>query len=194
MSDEYDWFDWWRRRRYFRPFWDLELEIEKMFEELEKWMKEIMDPRRMEEISKEIEKKGGKTYVYGPFVYGYTITIGPDGRPIIREFGNVRKERGRPIVSEEREPVTDVIETDEEIVVVAELPGVEKNKIDVKIEGDNKLIIKASDTNRRYRKEVDLPAPVDPSSSKASYKNGILEITLKKKKKPETEGTRINIE
>ena len=35
-------------------------------------------------------KEGGKVREVGPIVYGYSMTIGPDGKPRIREFGNVK--------------------------------------------------------------------------------------------------------
>ncbi|MEM4601643.1 MAG: Hsp20 family protein, partial [Desulfurococcaceae archaeon] len=56
-------------------------------------------------------------------------------------------------------------------------------KIDVKVSEDGKtLIISASNEKRKYYKEVDLPAKADPSSAVATYKNGVLEVKLKKLK------------
>jgi HSP20 family protein len=34
--------------------------------------------------------EGGKVTEYGPFVYGYSMTICPDGKPKVREFENVK--------------------------------------------------------------------------------------------------------
>ena len=42
------------------------------------------------------------------------------------------------------------------------------------------MVIAVDSTKRRYYKDIALPAKVDPDSAKATYKNGILEITLKK--------------
>ncbi|MCC6034660.1 MAG: Hsp20/alpha crystallin family protein [Desulfurococcaceae archaeon] len=193
MSDEW----WWRRRRRYWDEWFGFDEIEKMFEDMERFLREFMrramgefTPEAFREMEKELEKKGVKSYVYG-----FSITIGPDGRPIIREFGNVpRRIRGKPTIVEEREPLVDVFETNGEVVVVAEMPGVEKEKIDVKVTEDGKtLIISASNEDRKYYKEVDLPAKVDPSSAKATYKNGVLEVKLKKVGK-EGKGIKIGVE
>ncbi|MEM4481590.1 MAG: archaeal heat shock protein Hsp20 [Desulfurococcaceae archaeon] len=170
---------WWRRRR---RYWDdIDEYFNRIMEDMERLLKEFgmrfsweTTPEKM----KELEKYGIK-----PYVYGFSITIGPDGKPIIREFGNVKRVRGKPSVVEEREPLVDVFESEEGMTVVAEIPGVDKDKIDVKVSEDGKtLIISASNEKRKYYKEVDLPAKADPSSAVATYKNGVLEVKLKKLK------------
>ncbi|MEM2915588.1 MAG: archaeal heat shock protein Hsp20, partial [Candidatus Bathyarchaeia archaeon] len=129
---------------------------------------------------------------------GYSITIGPDGKPQIREFGNMKPEigPGRPRIDfkEEREPLVDVIKTDGEIKVIAELPGVEKG--DIRLHGtENTLTISVDTPQRKYYKEVELPAIVEPKQAKSSYKNGVLEVTLPKKREEEKpKGERIEIE
>ena len=64
------------------------------------------------------------------------MTVGPDGKPRVKEFGNVKSplSGGRgfmrtPIVSSEREPLSDVSITDKEVKVVIEIPGVPKDMI-----------------------------------------------------------------
>ncbi len=189
--------DWWWRRR--RRFWEEDIfdELDRMFEEMMRDLRDVLrrfyygiSPEELEREIKELEKRGVR-----PYVYGFSITIGPDGRPVVREFGNIRRTRGRPEIIEEREPLVDVFERGDEVVVVAEIPGVDKEKIDLKVTEDGKtLIIKASNEERRYYKEVDLPAKVDPESAKASYKNGILEVRLKKIGKEEGKGIKIKVE
>ncbi len=66
--------------------------------------------------------------------------------------------------------------------VVAELPGVEKPDIAVECDGRT-LTLKVDTEKRRYYKRLDLPAEVDPDTSKASYKNGVLELVLTRKTK-----------
>jgi len=145
---------------------------------------------------------GSKVKEWGPFVYGYSMTIGPDGKPQIREFGNVKPSlkpepfgTRRPSldVKEEREPLVDVMSTNNEIKVVAELPGVEKE--DIKVHGTEKVLTLSVDTpQRKYYKEIDLPDFVDPKTAKSMYKNGVLEVTLTKKKeekKPKGEPIKI---
>jgi HSP20 family protein len=169
-------------------------DINEIFREMEEMMK-----RELGEFSKRTPKDlirertlpdGSKVREWGPFVYGYSMKIGPDGKPRMREFGNIKPGArfGKPRIDikEEREPLTDVMTTDDEVKVIVELPGVEKE--DVKIRGtENKLTISVDMPQRKYHKEVELPSKVDPKQSKASYKNGVLEVTLKKKKKPKGE-------
>jgi len=190
MSDE-EFPSWFRRRRSF--FFG-----EDFFKEFERWLEEIFREFEKEfELPRELikERKAGKTTIreFGPFVYGYSITIGPDGKPIIREFGNIKPgKRIKPIeVSEEREPLVDVIEEEDKIRVIAEVPGVTKEEINLNVV-DNKLIITTTGA-RKYKKEVELGAEVDPDVSKATYTNGILEVTLKKKE-VKKEGKKIKVE
>jgi len=193
MYLDWDWDEYWRRRRrwWSEDFFD----IDRIFEDLMRLMREF--ERRFYEEMREFkpEKQGRFERIEGPYIYGFSITIGPDGKPIIQEFGNVRKIRGKPSIVEEREPLVDVFESEDEVSVVAELPGVEKDKIDVKVTEDGKtLIINARDEKRKYYKEIELPARVDPSSAKASYKNGVLEVKLKKIGKGEGKGVKIQVE
>jgi len=66
------------------------------------------------------------------------MTVGPDGKPKVREFGNVKtplRNRGffrmAPEISSEREPLADVTTTDKEVKVVVEMPGVMKSNIKI---------------------------------------------------------------
>jgi len=138
---------------------------------------------------------------FGPFVYGYSMSMGPDGKPIIQEFGNVKPSR-RPGMfgfeqpalepTDSREPLADVINEPEQVRVVAELPGVEKSDVKTTITEDT-LTIKVDTAARKFYKELKLPSGVDPDSSKASYNNGVLEIVLKKLK-PRPRGREIRID
>lgn len=192
MSPE-DFPEWFRKRRYphFRS-WFFE-DMDKMFREIEKMMEEefkTFTSRVPKDYVRERKLPDGTTVrEWGPFVYGYSVKIGPDGKPEIHEFGNVKPSRLGPQVKEEREPLVDVIETDGEIHIVAELPGVEKN--DIKLHGtEDSLTISVDTPQRKYYKEVTLPAKVKVKEAKTQYKNGVLEITLpkiKEEKKPKGE-------
>ena len=193
-----DYPDWFRRRRRFPFFrsWLFE-DIDEMFREFE---------RMMEEEIKELTSKIPRDYLrerklpdgstgreWGPFVYGYSITIGPDGKPQIREFGNVKPTRFGPRIREEREPLVDVYVTNGEVKVIAELPGV--NKEDIQLHGtEDTLTISVDTPERKYYKEVKLPAKVDPKGAKTSYKNGVLEVTLPKKEERKPKGEPIKVE
>ena len=115
----------------------------------------------------------------GPYYYGYTMTVGPDGKPVVKEYGNVKP--GLPQnTSDAREPIVDTIVDEKEKVVklIAEMPGVEKT--DVKIVVDNKIVdLSAEHGDKKYHVKVPVKHKVDENSAKASYKNGILQLVFK---------------
>lgn len=118
-------------------------------------------------------KKGMKA------VYGFTIKSAVGGKPVVEPFGNVKQTPKGPTVDEEREPMTDVFDEKEELKIYAEMPGVNEADIKVEVKGDI-LNIAARSGDRKYHKEVLLPAPVKAETLTSSYKNGILEIRIKK--------------
>jgi len=198
MPWDEDYPEWFRRRRF--PFfrgWFFE-DFDKMFREMEKMIEEefkTFTSRIPKDYVRERKLPDGTTVrEWGPFVYGYSVKIGPDGKPEIREFGNVKPGIRGPQVREEREPLVDVIETDGEVHVVAELPGVEKK--DIKLHGTEDLLTISVDTpQRKYYKEIQLPTEVDVKKAKTEYKNGVLEVKLpktKKGKKPKGEPIKID--
>ncbi|HET7345058.1 MAG TPA: Hsp20 family protein, partial [Nitrososphaeraceae archaeon] len=143
----------------FRGFDEMRKEMERQFEEQ---FKDIQN-KAPKDLVKEYETAtGGKVREYGPFVYGYSMTIGPDGRPKVREFGNVRSpfsSKGfftRPLVSSEREPLADVTTTDKEVKVVVEMPGVTKENIKVNVY-DNSLEVTTTGTDRKYHEVIEIP-------------------------------------
>jgi len=194
MSDDYP--DWFKRKRY--PFfrsWFFE-DVERMFREMEEMMEQefkTFTSRVPKDYVRERKRPDGTTIrEWGPFVYGYSVKIGPDGKPEIREFGNVKPSRSGPRVREEREPLVDIIETNGEVHIVAELPGVEKN--DVKLRGtENTLTISVDTPQRKYYKEVTLPGKVNVKDAKTHYKNGVLEVKIPKTTE-ERKGEPINID
>ncbi|MBI2836586.1 MAG: Hsp20/alpha crystallin family protein [Chloroflexi bacterium] len=113
-------------------------------------------------------------------VYGFSIRT-MAGKPVIESFGNIRDTAKGPVVEEVREPITDIFDENGHIVVIAELPGVSEDKIDVEVAGDI-LTISASGADRRYAKEILLPGRVVPDSKKTAYQNGILEVRFEKEK------------
>ena len=199
MSDE-DWERRSRRRRWpFRGgfFGDVDEVFREMEEMMERDLKELTRRAPRDLVRERVLPDGSRVEEWGPFVYGYSITIGPDGRPEIREFGNVKPgERfGKPQIDikEEREPLVDIMSMDGEIRVVAELPGVEKK--DIKLQGTEKSLTISVDTpQRKYFKEVELPGRVDPTKAKSTYKNGVLEVTLQRREEERPRGEPIKIE
>jgi HSP20 family protein len=180
-SDNEDYADKIKKKRGKDPFFG---EIDDVFREMEKMMDDELKDFT-EKVPKEYVKErklpdGSTVKELGPFVYGHSMKIGPDGKPEIQEFGNIKKGlKGTPQVKEEREPLVDTVETEKDVHVVVELPGVEKS--DIKLHGTEDSITISVDTPQyKYFKEVELPVKVKVKEANSSYKNGVLEVVLPK--------------
>ncbi|MCJ7699633.1 Hsp20/alpha crystallin family protein [Candidatus Bathyarchaeota archaeon] len=190
--------EWFRKKRspFFRS-WGFD-NVDKMFEEIEKMMEtefENFTSRVPKDYVRERKLPDGSTArEWGPFVYGYSVKIGSDGKPEVREFGNVKPSLKGPQVKEEREPLVDIVETDGEVQVVAELPGVEKK--DIKLTStEEELTISVDAPEHKYFKKIVFPAKVRVKEAKTQYKNGVLEVTLPKvdlHKQPEGESLKVD--
>jgi len=112
-------------------------------------------------------------------VFGFSVKTAVGGRPIVEPFGNIKKTPKGPKVDEEREPITDVFNEKDEVVVISEMPGVSEEAVSVELKGDI-LEIHAVAKDRKYRKEVLLPAKVKYNTLSRAYKNGILKVRIKK--------------
>jgi HSP20 family protein len=213
MSDRdirpYDWF-----KRFFgesgREFFgrDMFREFDEMQREMQRMSDQFADiqSNAPKELIREYETKNGdKVREIGPIVYGYSMTIGPDGKPHVREFGNVKPSarssggftstgsRSRPEITAEREPLADVNVTDSEVRVVLEMPGVKKE--DIKVNAyDGAIEVSSNDPQRKYRKTIELPQEADLETAKSSYNNGILEVTFNKKKETKPKGKEVKVE
>jgi len=111
-------------------------------------------------------------------VYGFTVKTGLGGIPRVESFGNIRETERGPIVAETREPLVDIFDEGEAILVVVELPGVSGEEIEVDLQGD--ILSLSTKGERKYIKEMLLPHLVDPATLITSYKNGILELRANK--------------
>ncbi len=196
--------EWFRRRRIRLPFFDIDIpgiysgDLFDMLRELERRMDEALrdlGERVPEKFTRERRLPDGRIIKeYGPFVYGYSVTIGPDGKPVIREFGNLRPVPGRQGLAckESREPLTDIIINDE-VKVIMEMPGVEKEDIQI-YASEGKLTVSVDSKGKSYYKEVEVPNDVEPEKAKTTYKNGILEVILPRKKGEKPKGIRLKVE
>ncbi len=113
-------------------------------------------------------------------VYGFSVKTGRGGKPTVEPFGNVKKTAKGPVVEEERQPLVDVFDEKDHVLVIIELPGIEKEHISTKVNGDI-LTLSAAHGGRKYYKEVVLPEDVDAGTLQSKYKNGVLEIRMSKK-------------
>ncbi len=197
----------WRRSMFgmdpFREFDDMEREMDSIFGQLSD-----IQTNAPEELVREYQTSdGAKVREVGPLVYGYSMTIGPDGKPKVREFGNVKSPNQLGVtgtignatksssqqISAEREPLVDVNTTDKEVKVVLEIPGVKKE--DIKINAfDEAVEVIANNPQRKYHKTIDLPKEANPETAKSIYQNGILEITFSKKENTKPKGKEIKID
>ena len=141
---------------------------------------------KVEEAGGEIKRKGEIKGLGGETkgIYGFSIRTGIGERPKIQIFGNIRpvkKETGKRKIkiTETREPIVDVFNEKDHVLIVAELPGVSEDSIKLEIKGDI-LTMEAGDEKRKYKKEILLPAKVDFEQRETNFKNGVLEIKMKK--------------
>jgi HSP20 family protein len=187
----------------FRDFDDMRREMNRMFN----IFNDLSTNAPKEPIREYETSEGGKVREVGPIVYGYSMTIGPDGKPHLKEFGNVKPLRnggssrnigqyiGKPQISAEREPLSDITTTNNEVKVVLEMPGIKKE--DIKINAyEQKVEIKTADNSeRKYHKIIDLPKSADIETARSTYNNGILEVTFDKhKEEQKPKGKEIKIE
>src|SRR3989304_7887872 len=141
------------------------------------------------DIADKLKEAGGEIKKEGEFdlshlkkgmkgVFGVSIkTAG--GVPVVEPFGNIIKTPAGPSVEEEREPITDLFDEKEEIIIIAELPGGGGEDIKLDLNGDI-LEISAQRGERKFYKEVLIPAEVKAETMRSSYKTGILEVRIKK--------------
>jgi len=189
----------------------LDLDPSRAYEEMEDEMSRILghfsdiQANAPKELVKEYQTPdGAKVREVGPLVYGYSMTIGPDGKPKVREFGNVKSDGQRnllasagkgskPQISSEREPLVDINSNDKEVKVVLEMPGVKKEDIRINAH-DESVEVTASNPQRKYHKTIDLPQDANTETAKSTYHNGVLEITFGKKETAKPQGKEIKIE
>ena len=123
------------------------------------------------------------------------------------DFSYPQELSGKRLIGDRWFPAIDVVDSKDNLTVKAEVPGVSKDEIDVSIHGSTLVIkgekkkeheIKEKGLERIERyygsfyREVELPSEVDARNVKATYKNGVLEMTLPKKE--ESKPKQISIE
>jgi HSP20 family protein len=129
------------------------------------------------EISRSGQVEDGKERVKA--VYGFSVRVGGDKKPHVAQFGNVKSDGPAAVVEESREPMVDIFDEDEFVLVVAELPGVSAEDISFELKEDI-LVLTAAHGERKYRKELLLPCTVDKAEASSSYRNGVFELKLLK--------------
>jgi HSP20 family protein len=158
-------------------------------------------------IKEYISPDGNNVREIRPIIFGYSMTIGPDGKIYVRGFGNAKSlakgiatERTASIQTREkveienangnlsltplnkRDSLVDITSTDNEVKVILEILGV--NKEDIKINAFDGAVEVIANNNhqRKYHKTIELPKDADIKTARSTYNNGILEMTFNKKK------------
>jgi HSP20 family protein len=144
----------------------------------------------IDDIFEEFKTKGSNQ---GPYYYGHTMTVGPDGKPIVKEYGNTKPELVS--ASNTREPIVDTIVDEKEKLVklVAEMPGVDKSDLKVVVQ-DKSVNLSAEHGEKKYQVNVPIQYKVEENSAKASYKNGILELVFKLAEDEKPKSTTVEVE
>lgn len=84
-----------------------------------------------------------------------------------------------PGLIKEREPLLDLFEEGDHLTVLAELPSVDENAVNIKTE-ENTLTISADTAEMKYLQKVELPTPIKKDTIKYTYRNCILQVILEK--------------
>jgi len=157
------------------PFSD----FDRMFEEMRRRMDALM---RGSAFSLEDE----------PVQVTYRRIEKPDLGPEEFAPGPMREIPSERYSEEEDEPLVDVREKDGKVTVLVELPGTCKEDIDLHVSG-KRLSIDVNTAGKDFSREVSLPCSVKARSTKANYRNGVLEVILDKAP-PRKKGTKVRVE
>ena len=187
-------YDWFRRfdsmyfaDDFFTDFEEVEKEFGDAFMDIKAPKEPLIDYETQEDV---------RVREISLFVYGYSMTIELDDKSRVRSrnirndgvgsSGSSKKRKevskyNRPQITSEREPLAEVNVYDKEVKVVLEMPGVSKEHI--KIQAYKNSVEVSSDYPQRKYQVIDIPRVADIKTIRSTYKNGILEIVLKKKEK-----------
>lgn len=120
-------------------------------------------------------------------VYGFSVKVGglgdkdKDRGYKVEPFGNVRRDRtsGKSVMDEVREPLVDIFDEDDRLLIVAEMPGVEPEDLKVDLSGTT-LTLSAGRGQHKYRKSIDVPEGMKRDQISVTCRNGIIEVTCAK--------------
>ena len=143
---------------------------------------------RLNRLAQEIEQAGGEVRREvqqsdndgNPLKIEYHLRVNTDmagaRRTPSRQARKPVAPQKPPVEPKVREPLVDLFEEGDEIVVIVELPGVETETLTIELHGD--LLQISGHGLHRYASEVILPVAIDPASLRSRYHNGILEVRL----------------
>jgi HSP20 family protein len=137
---------------------------------------------RGEELRKTGELRDAEGQLKGVYGFNVKVGLGDDGGVKIEPFGNLRRDNqtGQAVVDEVREPLVDLFDEQDHVLVVAEMPGVGENEVQLELQ-DDILTISAEHGDKKYRREVLLPEVFAESQMSRRCHNGILEVRFTRK-------------
>jgi len=160
--------------------WNVDDDFTRIFEKI---FKQLGNPKRLDPDNPNARS----------WSYGYSMTTGPDGRPIVKEWGTDVPET--PMIEQPNDEPLSQVDIDREsktVRVIMELSGITKESI--RITGtETSIRVKADYDRWNVDHEVPISAKVDPNTAKATYNNGILDITLDLIEETEPEGVDIQV-
>jgi len=158
--------DWWHKRKKKRDdLSDIDSFFDEIFKEFERMLRSFM--------SGAVEG--------GPIIRGFSVTIGPDGRPIFREFGPAGARTVEPVRERGEEVEADVVDAGDHYEVIADMPGLSEEDIDVRIEG-RRMVIKGRGKDKAYFRVVELPEDASEIIEEKRYVNGVLTVKVRKRR------------
>ncbi|MFX1511950.1 MAG: Hsp20/alpha crystallin family protein [Promethearchaeota archaeon] len=170
-----------------QPYWNFDEYFNNLFNEMNS---NFAHMRQMFEKGFEGQSKGD-SQVFSRS-WGYSYQLGPDGIPKIQTWGDIPENFQLPqnvdrfgnpnALSSSVDPTVDIIEEEEELRLIVEVPGIEKYNLDVNVT-ETEVRIRGSQEDRHYDKKIGLPGKIRPKSAKVSLRNGILEFKAEWKEK-----------
>ncbi|HHV93812.1 MAG TPA: Hsp20/alpha crystallin family protein [Firmicutes bacterium] len=130
-------------------------------------------------------------------------------RELSREMWEFLERGPFPYLGEGRVPKVDIYQTESEVIVSAEVPGVSKEDLQLYVDESSVRISGQMEQNKEFRDEhiyrterqfgsfartVSLPAEVKPDEARAEYKDGILSVRIPKKNPGKANGRRVYIQ
>jgi len=166
----------------------------RIFEEMDKEFSDAED--MLNRLFRTVRESGPGISSTLPYYYGYQVTVGPDGKPRIREFGNARPStKGLMEQTNVRQPLVDTNfdEKENSLTITAEMPGITKQDVKVGVE-EGLVTIHAEKGDKKYHTELPVTSELDADTAKATYTNGILELKIKLKKPPKPKAKEIRVD
>jgi HSP20 family protein len=144
---------------------DIFTEFERLFEDI----RQRMDLMRAQ---------SGLTPESMPLSYSYRVVIDQDGQRKVTERYDDRTVQNK-VASEDEEPLVDVLDQEDKVRVIMQLPGASLEDIDLAFK-DGSLLVRVGNASRSMVREVSLPCAVVSSSAVVECRNGVLEVCVPK--------------